>query len=118
MSFLFRIFLAVSIAAIAYSCTPKPFAATNKQYKKHVKQLAKTISNIPKDSLMSDSMKLPENWVGTTNYGLRKPNIVIIHHTGQKNCEETLKSFTINKSQVSAHYVICKDGTFCCKNPY
>lgn len=111
MSFSIRISLAFIVAATVYSCTPKPFAASNKQYKKQVKQLAKTISKIPKDSLMSDSMKLPENWVGTINYGLRKPNIVIIHHTAQKNCEETVQSFTINKSQVSAHYVICKDGT-------
>jgi N-acetylmuramoyl-L-alanine amidase len=49
--------------------------------------------------------------VGTTNFGLRKPNFVIIHHTAQNSCEETLKTFTIPRTAVSAHYVICKDGT-------
>jgi N-acetylmuramoyl-L-alanine amidase len=107
----FRFFAALAITTFIYSCTPKPFAATNKQYKKQAKALAKTISRIPKDSLMADSMKLPDQWVGTTNYGLRKPNAVIIHHTAQKNCEQTLKFFTASKTQVSAHYVICKDGT-------
>ncbi len=45
------------------------------------------------------------------NFDLRKPNFVIIHHTAQNGCPETLHTFTIKQSQVSAHYVICKDGT-------
>ena len=49
--------------------------------------------------------------VGTTNFNLRKPNFVIIHHTAQNGCPETLKTFTTVASKVSAHYVICKDGT-------
>jgi N-acetylmuramoyl-L-alanine amidase len=50
-------------------------------------------------------------WIGTTNFNLRKPNFVIIHHTAQQSCDETFKTFTTDKSKVSAHYVICKDGT-------
>jgi N-acetylmuramoyl-L-alanine amidase len=50
-------------------------------------------------------------WVGTTNFDLRKPNFVIIHHTAQNSCEQTLKTFTLERTKVSAHYVICKDGT-------
>jgi N-acetylmuramoyl-L-alanine amidase len=42
---------------------------------------------------------------------MRKPNFVIIHHTAQNSCEQTLKTFTTVRTQVSAHYVICKDGT-------
>jgi N-acetylmuramoyl-L-alanine amidase len=41
---------------------------------------------------------------------MRKPNYVIIHHTAQNSCEETYKTFTLPRTQVSAHYVICKDG--------
>lgn len=71
-----------------------------------MKQLSKTIKQAPlKDSIITG------NWVGTTNFNLRKPNFVIIHHTAQNSCEQTLKTFTTVKSQVSAHYVICKDGT-------
>ena len=69
------------------------------------------MSRVPADSLLADSMKIPSQWVGTTNFGLRKPSFVIIHHTAQKSCEQTLKTFTLERTQVSAHYVICEDGT-------
>jgi N-acetylmuramoyl-L-alanine amidase len=43
---------------------------------------------------------------------MRRPNFVIIHHTAQNSCEETLKTFTVKGSrEVSAHYVIGRDGT-------
>lgn len=88
------------------SCNRNPYALTNKSYKKQARQYAKIIRQAPlKDSDVTGS------WIGTTNFNLRKPNFVIIHHTAQNSCEETLKTFTTVKSQVSAHYVICKDGT-------
>lgn len=105
------LFLITASLFTLYSCAPKPYAATNKEYKKQVKALAKMMSQPPKDSLLADSMKLPADWAGTINFGLRKPNSVIIHHTAQNSCEQTLKTFTLKKTQVSAHYVICKDGT-------
>ena len=36
---------------------------------------------------------------------------MIIHHTAQNSCLQTLRTFTLPRTQVSAHYVICKDGT-------
>jgi N-acetylmuramoyl-L-alanine amidase len=42
---------------------------------------------------------------------MRKPNYVVIHHTAQNSCDQTLKTFTNTKTSVSAHYVICKNGT-------
>ena len=97
---------------ILHSCAPKnPYAASNKKYREQVKELSKLISRLPADSLLSDSMKIPSQWVGTTNFGLRKPGYVIIHHTAQKSCEQTLKTFTLDRTAVSAHYVICEDGT-------
>ena len=41
---------------------------------------------------------------------LRRPNYVIIHHTAQHSTDETLKTFTIKNREVSAHYVIGRDG--------
>ncbi|MEN9600225.1 MAG: hypothetical protein RL596_2546, partial [Bacteroidota bacterium] len=41
---------------------------------------------------------------------MRKPSYVIIHHTAQHSTDETLKTFTLPRTQVSAHYVIGKDG--------
>ncbi|RYY43425.1 MAG: N-acetylmuramoyl-L-alanine amidase [Chitinophagaceae bacterium] len=105
------ILLACTVAAL-YSCAPtNPYAATNKKYKIQSKQLAKSMSEIPGEKVLADSMKVPAQWVGTTNFGLRKPAYVIIHHTAQKSCEQTLKTFTMEKTAVSAHYVICEDGT-------
>lgn len=90
-----------------FSCTTSKYAATNKSYKQQVKAFAKTLRQNP----LHDSIATSSDWVGTTNMSMRKPNFVIIHHTAQNSCEQTLKTFTTPKSQVSAHYVICKDGT-------
>jgi N-acetylmuramoyl-L-alanine amidase len=95
----------------AWACSRNPYATTNKAYKKQSKTLAKTISTQPEDNWNTDSIKQAPYWVGTTNFNLRKPNFVIIHHTAQNACEQTLKTFTMTKTAVSAHYVICKDGT-------
>jgi N-acetylmuramoyl-L-alanine amidase len=89
---------------IIASCSYNKYAATNKSYKRQVKAFAKEIRKYPLEGKRS-------SWVGTTNFGLRKPNFVIIHHTAQNSCEQTLRTFTLPRTQVSAHYVICKDGT-------
>ncbi|MGZ3840015.1 MAG: N-acetylmuramoyl-L-alanine amidase [Flavisolibacter sp.] len=99
--------LALLATSLCYmGCHRSPYAATNKTYKKQAKSLAAILRQAPlKDSLSSG------DWVGTTNFNLRKPNFVIIHHTAQNSCDQTLKTFTLPRTQVSAHYVICKDGT-------
>jgi N-acetylmuramoyl-L-alanine amidase len=96
-------FLSIFLLIIA-SCTSNKYAATNKIYKKQVKAFAKEISKYPLEGSRA-------TWVGTTNFGLRKPDFVIIHHTAQNSCDQTLRTFTLPRTQVSAHYVICKDGT-------
>lgn len=88
-------------------CARNPYTASNKLYEKQAKALSKEIKQYP----LEDSINPSAYWVGTTNFGMRKPNFVIIHHTDQKSCEQTLKTFTLTRTQVSAHYVICKDGT-------
>jgi N-acetylmuramoyl-L-alanine amidase len=92
------------------SCSHNPYASTNKMYKSQAKEFAKTIRDEPTNEQL-DSVQPTPYWIGTTNFNLRKPNFVIIHHTAQNSCDETLKTFTMVKTQVSAHYVICKDGT-------
>jgi N-acetylmuramoyl-L-alanine amidase len=99
------------VLVLFYACAPKPYSATNKIYRQKAKDIAKMIARQPKDSIVSDSVKYPKDWAGTTNFGIRKPNFVILHHTAQNSCEETIRTFTLERTQVSAHYVICKDGT-------
>lgn len=101
--------LSVATAAmLIIGCASNPYAITNKMYKKQVKELAKSISQVPVETTNQITDK--NSWVGTTNFGLRKPNYVIIHHTAQNSTEQTLKTFTLPRTQVSAHYVIGKDG--------
>lgn len=100
----------VTAAVLMNACSPRPYGVTNKVYRTQTKAFARQLLSEPEVQL-NDTIKLPPFWVGTTNFGIRKPNFVIIHHTAQNSCEETLKTFTTARTAVSAHYVICKDGT-------
>ena len=105
---LFTPFLFIAASTLLYNCNKNPYAATNKDYKRQAKSYAKLLrQSPPTDSLP----QVVSTWVGTTNFNMRKPNFVIIHHTAQNSCDQTLKTFTMPKTQVSAHYVICKDGS-------
>ncbi len=97
----------LSIICVLLACSANPYRSSNKLYKKQAKLFARELRDQPE----ADSLQPPAYWVGTTNFNLRKPNFVIIHHTAQDACDKTLKTFTTQKTQVSAHYVICKDGT-------
>ena len=90
------------------ACNKSKYIVTNRVYKKQAAEYAKILDVHP----LMDSLGVVENknWVGTTNFNMRKPNFVIIHHTAQDSCNQTLKTFTLTRTQVSAHYVICKDG--------
>jgi N-acetylmuramoyl-L-alanine amidase len=106
----FILFSFLVIIIVTYSCTQSKYAASNKIYKKQVENYAKLLAEYP----VKDSAGLPysADWAGTTNLSMRRPNFVIIHHTAQNSCEQTLQTFTIAGSrEVSAHYVICKNGT-------
>lgn len=92
------------------SSSRHPYKAADKSYRKQTKAFAKTLREEP-SVMPNDTILAPAEWVGTTNFNMRKPNFVIIHHTAQNSCDQTLKTFTMVKTQVSAHYVICRDGT-------
>ncbi|MEP6675626.1 MAG: N-acetylmuramoyl-L-alanine amidase [Ferruginibacter sp.] len=92
------------IIIAAFGCSK--YASTNRVYKKQSRAFAKILKQYP----LHDSAGIAD-FVGTTNFSMRKPNFVIIHHTAQNSCDQTLQTFTLPRTQVSAHYVICKDGT-------
>ena len=101
----------ILLLLMVIACNTFPYKETNKYYKQQAKQMVKALKAKPFE--ISDSLNgiNAPVWVGTTNFDLRKPNFVIIHHTAQNSCEQTLKTFTLERTKVSAHYVICKDGT-------
>jgi len=105
------LYLLIFLIVLA-SCSPKgPYAVTNKYYNDKTKGFVKTIQKQLPDSLTdSTGTLIPSAWVGTVNFGIRKPNYVIIHFTAQDSVQQTLKTFTVTSTQVSAHYVVAKNG--------
>jgi len=106
-SFNTRTWIFLPVMCIIVACVSNPYKTTNKIYRQQASAFAKQLRSFP----VMDSMQPPAEAVGTTNFNLRKPNFVVIHHTAQNSCEQTLHTFTTKSAQVSAHYVICKDGT-------
>ena len=93
------------------SCGSNPYKKTNKVYKKQAKEYAKQLKEFtPEKDRETDTLNYGKYAVGTTNFNLRKPNYVVIHHTAQDSVRQTLNTFTIPRTQVSAHYVISNDG--------
>jgi len=102
----FKILAIVLLATgLVFSCA-NPYRLTNKVYKKQAKAYAKVLKQYP----LKDSVHNAPYFSGTTNFTMRKPNIVVIHHTAQNSCDQTLRTFTLERTKVSAHYVICRDG--------
>jgi N-acetylmuramoyl-L-alanine amidase len=77
------------------------------RYKNQLQNLKDTLSKTD-TNLLSNNIK--SEWVGTVNFNLRKPNFIIIHHTAQDSLQKTLRTFTLQKTKVSAHYVVSRDG--------
>ena len=101
--------VATAITIFCNSCSPGAYRSTNKVYKKQAKEFAKLLREYPLND--SAGLNYADQFVGTTNLSMRRPNYVIIHHTAQNSCEQTLRTFTLPRTQVSSHYVICEDGT-------
>lgn len=133
-----RIISIIVLAFLLHSCGTNPYKESNKVYEQKLKTLEQKLAeketiilkrvetsatldtlftkqiNAYKDSISRTNPASLENtlteWVGTVNFNLRKPNFVIIHHTAQDSLQQTLKTFTLARTQVSAHYVIADDG--------
>ena len=74
-----------SAVLIIVSCSRNPYVTTNRSYKKQAKKYAKMLAKYP----VEDSVVNAPYWIGTTNFNMRKPNFVILHHTAQNSCEQT-----------------------------
>ncbi|MFD1094545.1 N-acetylmuramoyl-L-alanine amidase [Salegentibacter chungangensis] len=97
--------------SVLVSCSTNPYRKTNRVYKKQAKEYAKELSRLPaRENQVESALNYGEYRVGTTNFNLRKPNFVVIHHTAQDSVQQTLKTFTLPRTQVSAHYVIDDNG--------
>jgi len=66
----------VCIFLFGLSCSHNPYTTTNRSYKKQAKAYAKILAQYP----VKDSVVNAPSWIGATNFNMRKPNFVIIHH--------------------------------------
>lgn len=93
------------------SCSVKPYQKVQKKQDIKMDSVVKELTIKPASNLLTDSGKIIQcAYVPTVNFGLRKPNFVIIHHTAQDSIQQTINTFIAEKTQVSAHYVIARDG--------
>ncbi|WP_037505230.1 N-acetylmuramoyl-L-alanine amidase [Pedobacter jeongneungensis] len=100
-----------SLLLILSACSTNKYAATEKIYKDKAKDFSKIISTTPPLGQLYDSLEATnQTWVGSVNFGIRKPNFVVIHHTAQDSLAQTIKTFFSIKAGTSAHYVISRDG--------
>ena len=54
---------------------------------------------------------IPTEWRPSPNFNERKPDYVILHHTGDDTVEQALRTLTNPLLEVSAHYLIGRDGS-------
>jgi N-acetylmuramoyl-L-alanine amidase len=115
--------LMVLFAVMLASCSPKvvpptkpvvvnPYAVTNNYYTTKTDSLL-NIAKQQLPALLCDSNGVeayPSEWVGSVNFGMRKANFVVIHFTAQDSVQQTLKTFSVLRTEVSAHYVVAKTG--------
>ncbi|MEZ7507043.1 N-acetylmuramoyl-L-alanine amidase [Flavobacterium sp. Arc2] len=136
-----KYFYSLIVALVIASCSTNPYKASEKEYDTKLKTFKETISSkepepLPvvsktiisidnvytkqlytfKDTISKMGSTALDNgihteWIGTVNFNLRKPNYIIIHHTAQDSLQQTIKTFTVTRTQVSAHYVIADDGS-------
>ncbi|HEX5463142.1 MAG TPA: N-acetylmuramoyl-L-alanine amidase [Burkholderiales bacterium] len=54
---------------------------------------------------------IPTQWQPSPNFDQRRPDFVIIHHTGDDTVQQALQTLTDPARNVSAHYLIARNGT-------
>jgi len=93
------------------ACSTNKYAATNKIYKQQAKSFGELLEAVP--PLDQQVILLPadqQSFIGSVNFGIRKPNFIILHHTAQASTDQTIRTFILKSTGTSAHYIIGRDG--------
>lgn len=82
-------------------------------YKANLKKWERGYRKFTPVRLKLDSLGVKQWEVPSPNFDIRTPNLVILHQTEQNSCAQSLQTLTnpLTNRKVSAHYLICKDGT-------
>ncbi len=67
-------------------------------------------AQLPSQPALPLHTQLPVDLRPSPNFGERRLNYVIIHHTASGDAERALTTLTRREAEVSAHYVIARDG--------
>src|SRR5476651_284802 len=107
--------LALSLLFFAACKSHKAVVATTVNTKKVYETQVDSFLDIAKQmnpAMLTDSAgaAVPSQFIATVNLNLRKPNYVILHYTAQDSLQQTINTFSVTRTQVSAHYVVGKDG--------
>lgn len=67
-------------------------------------------TEIEVEELRSTGLHRQYSFAPAMHYDLRRPQYVMIHHTSQNTLQQTIRTFQLAHTKVSAHYVIGRDG--------
>jgi len=98
------------IAALITSCAGNKYAKTEKVYKNQAKEFSNLYRQSPVSGQLEKVNVKDQQWIASINFGIRKPNFVVIHHTAQDSLGQTIRTFHSAKAGVSSHYVVGRDG--------
>jgi N-acetylmuramoyl-L-alanine amidase len=105
------LYVYIVLIALLASCSPKPYQKAKKIQEEKVKEVITKIDEHQAPELFDTlGNALKTSFIPTVNFGSRKPDFVIIHHTAQDSLSQTIKTFTLEHTQVSAHYVVSRTG--------
>ncbi|WP_293943304.1 MULTISPECIES: N-acetylmuramoyl-L-alanine amidase [unclassified Sphingobacterium] len=104
---IFNLFIA---AALITSCAGNKYAKTEKVYKNQAKEFSNLYRASPVTGQLEKVNVKDQQWIASINFGIRKPNFVVIHHTAQDSLGQTIRTFHSAKAGVSSHYVVGRDG--------
>lgn len=55
--------------------------------------------------------EIPSRWLPSPSFDQRRPNFVILHHSGSGAAQLALRTLTDPTRRVSAHYLVARNGT-------
>jgi N-acetylmuramoyl-L-alanine amidase len=93
------------------ACSTNKYAATNKIYKEQATVFGNTLKAMPPvDQTIPVMSPDSQFFIGSVNFGIRKPNFIILHHTAQVSTDQTIRTFILKSTATSAHYIVGRDG--------
>ncbi len=102
--------LPFSLLILFSACGGGKYAKTEKVYKKQAKEFAALYKKAPVTSQLEKIASSDKEWIASINFGIRRPNYVMIHHTAQNSLDQTVRTFHSERAGVSSHYVIGREG--------